>query len=1668
MNTKTLIDYLLTYTTSPTVGDPYWTDVTHLLSLDKDQNTKGLPFYRDYSKYQRLTRSYTGSNLNSSIVVVSNSIDNDYPYITPTAGLNINSFIYIPNNLNQSLRLAEINSNNPTLINASNVFPTYIEVEQAGNFNIDVGSNDDFTIEFSFYYDGLSQSKYQSIWSIGACIISGFLFDTNTQLPVDNSALAIGRSFSGVSVVLENDDLYFFARGVKYLILANVSADTWYHIAIVRLNGNLTTYVNFSSTNVYNTTIFNINITSGVNTDTTLSRLYLGGIPFRYEQEFNSSNLYITNLNYIDSCFSGGISNFRITKQARYIQSIYSPNLPFAILDSANKIDANYSNVLVNLPLNYDLFDYSPNKAHFTNKLLLSKAVDYGTGFLILDGSNSYTTATIDTHLDDSAWTIEFYIAKVLNQLLDKFKPSGSNFTYYPEENTFLEWLQYYNVDTVYTELDLSIPLLEINIGSYKVLKISYKVLKKGAIGSYFALQVSEDGLNWLTIPSETSQNWNENDGFNPAYILPSNEIKFLKTSTRSITGLPNSNIDIQSGYSKPNCHIAIQRYNNNIYMLVNGNTIRTTAFSNDLYTTDGPITLTVGGVSEELLGSRNSTLYSLSLGIKGIKITNTLALYDINTTNDYNTLHELQPLALASNSIAPPRARVLQIVRTFISSSISSDTCSWYVYVTQPISTLVTADFTLTQLNGVSGASITSVTKESEYVYIVEADTGIGNGTLTLNFIDRHTLKYKDTNTYISYAVGELSLEGESYVINKNAPLPLLTSGSNPYINAPFDVDILFDSSIYTFHREKIGVMNGTVTNVVTVDEDNNIYRATISPIKQDPVIVQCIEGCGVTDAGILSAKSASLVRIYSKAFPILQLPLNIGSSFNDLSPAKLILNETSEGNTNYSVVEYPLGESSSLDVNPLLEQSGMYYTEFNSVASTLQTADSDWTIEFYLRIDSSSNKRSHILSIENGNLGFCVFCENKQLRLQRSVLNSSNILGVTISDIDTTNFISWDNNGYSQSQKYPHFAITKKGNVYRFYRNGLRIALVESTALIDISKGDLYVGYYPNRINDTSYKLSNVRLTLGKALYTTYQINVPGLPYTVLPNITEETELLNYISIYSNNTVAYKANTGNKIILKFSSIIPLTNIPIVTIAGKTPDIAVGTYNTYTASIDVEDTDTDGEVLFTISIENEPNLPDKLFNSTTNGSKVFIDNTPLEVTITSDSPNTDNYQFPILIEFSEEVSAFSLDNLTLVNCIASNIYHYVNTNKYSCTITANATGDVEITLLENVVTDLVGNYNLESNTFSRSCIVPAYVPDAHWSNVLLLIEAQNTITDLSDYNINLTINNVDIVNTTSPSGLSKSLFFNGTDSYINYELSQSLSSNIDYTIEFYLNISSSAVLRLEAPVASPAANITKDSFLASWSVIDDSSAYVVDVSLDSSFNTYVSEYKNLNVGNVTELEIKSIYEDISPVALPSEYIGKQGFIAKWKYADQPIGYLIDVSTDENFTDILYKYNNKFVIPKYTTIGNTTYEYIPYEEVVPVDPPTTDPDVNLASGIIFSGLLGNNTYPKLMYFLEESSIRLYKDNKYSMPAIAEDIDIARWMHIAIVNTTKYIYLYIDGVMQDKIKNISFSNDMFIGYSIGNFYGYMNALRITKGVARYNKDFNIPTLPYGKS
>ena len=165
------------------------------------------------------------------------------------------------------------------------------------------------------------------------------------------------------------------------------------------------------------------------------------------------------------------------------------------------------------------------------------------------------------------------------------------------------------------------------------------------------------------------------------------------------------------------------------------------------------------------------------------------------------------------------------------------------------------------------------------------------------------------------------------------------------------------------------------------------------------------------------------------------------------------------------------------------------------------------------------------------------------------------------------------------------------------------------------------------------------------------------------------------------------------------------------------------------------------------------------------------------------------------------------------------------------------------------------------------------------------------------------------------------------------------------------------------APVAIAATSVTSSGFTAKWNASTGATNYYLDVSLSSTFGSFVTGYNNKSVGNVTSSAVSGLTSNTTyyyrvrayntagtsassntitvvlpagppaaPVATAATNVARNSFTANWNKSTGATSYYIDVSTSSSFLTKLTNYNNKLLgdVASLSITGlsaNKTYYY---------------------------------------------------------------------------------------------------------------------------------------------
>ncbi len=303
-----------------------------------------------------------------------------------------------------------------------------------------------------------------------------------------------------------------------------------------------------------------------------------------------------------------------------------------------------------------------------------------------------------------------------------------------------------------------------------------------------------------------------------------------------------------------------------------------------------------------------------------------------------------------------------------------------------------------------------------------------------------------------------------------------------------------------------------------------------------------------------------------------------------------------------------------------------------------------------------------------------------------------------------------------------------------------------------------------------------------------------------------------------------------------------------------------------------------------------------------------------------SSSPNFSSY-----INNGQDVDVGNTTGATVAGLNSSMTYYY-RVRAYNST----STSDNSITIATTTLA-----YSLPVPTAQPASFITTSSFFANWSTVILAlgyrvdISTTPTFTTFIPGGQDLDVgNNI----TTLISGLSaNSIYYYRVRAYDNNGTSAGSATIKVTTLPNALN----------SPVANPATNVTGASFTASWGSVSGAASYRLDVSTTPTFNTYVSGYQNLNVGDVTSkvvtglggnntyyYRVRAVAGTLTsgnsatitvttlssslppPTATAATAITPTTFTANWSSSVSVLGYRIDVSTNSNFSTYLNGWQN--------------------------------------------------------------------------------------------------------------------------------------------------------------
>ena len=143
------------------------------------------------------------------------------------------------------------------------------------------------------------------------------------------------------------------------------------------------------------------------------------------------------------------------------------------------------------------------------------------------------------------------------------------------------------------------------------------------------------------------------------------------------------------------------------------------------------------------------------------------------------------------------------------------------------------------------------------------------------------------------------------------------------------------------------------------------------------------------------------------------------------------------------------------------------------------------------------------------------------------------------------------------------------------------------------------------------------------------------------------------------------------------------------------------------------------------------------------------------------------------------------------------------------------------------------------------------------------------------------------------------------------------------------------------APTATAATNITNTGFTATWNIVNNATGYRLDISTSNTFGSYINGYQNLDAGGISNKSITGLaggttyyyrvraYNSggtssnsnvitaatiVNPPSAPTANVATNisniGFTANWNSVNNAIGYRMDLSTENTFSNYISAYQN--------------------------------------------------------------------------------------------------------------------------------------------------------------
>ena len=489
--------------------------------------------------------------------------------------------------------------------------------------------------------------------------------------------------------------------------------------------------------------------------------------------------------------------------------------------------------------------------------------------------------------------------------------------------------------------------------------------------------------------------------------------------------------------------------------------------------------------------------------------------------------------------------------------------------------------------------------------------------------------------------------------VYDSVSPTVTIDSSLSSYTNiSPIPLTITFSEAVTGFTADDITVTNGTKG---TLSGSGSVYTIDITPLAQGAVTVNISSSVAIDVAGNANVAASEFTRVYDTVAPVTTI---------DIMELNMDTYDSTDFITKYDNQTLYIGLTNRLPSTERVEISmdeGMTWTNFSHAANSYYGHDN------ITLLNGTHNIKLRIVDLA-GNIG-SVTTQQYTLDTDRPTVNVTHTL------TNPTN------------QSPIPITITFSEDVIGMQLSDLLIENGTASALL--GSGNIYT----TQITPSGNGEVRLRMGYGSVMDLAANVIETSSYYTWTYDGTSP-------SVYITSTASSSTSL---------SVIPVTITFSETVTGFTTDditVTNGTKGTLSGSGSIYTIDitpsSQGEVTVGISA-------DVAFDAANNGNTVastltrIYDTINPTVHISSATDSLTNVTpIPVTITFSEDVTGFTVNDITVTNGVAGGFVS-VSGSVYTALITPAGNGEVIVDVLANTASDRAGNQNSVASGLTRT-----------------------------------------------------------------------------------------------------------------------------------------------------------------------------------------------------------------------------------------------------------------------------------------------------------------------------------------------------------------------------